>query len=103
MTDRQHIGLVALNLVFAVVTFICLCIHAGSVARNQRTDHAILTSLNLDNQTIFTLRAEVTQLKTDLHEVEVALDKEAIENLRLRDALHLAEVKAELRQKAHTL
>lgn len=36
-----------------------------------------------DNQTIATLRAQVTELKTDLHDTEVALDKAALEGSRL--------------------
>lgn len=58
----------------------------------------IYTTQRTDNQTIAALRAQVTELKTDLHDTEVALDKAALagsalgeENYRLQTRLRFLE------------
>lgn len=74
-----------------------------SVAARQQANTASIARLITDNEIIAMLRADLARTKGDQRETEAALDREALENLRLRDEVHLLRLNAELRKERKSL
>lgn len=82
----------SLLLIWAIVTLVLsawTCSMVDDMSRARRADSTLVKRLATDNETIAMLRAEVARIKAEQHETEVALDKEAIENSRLRDEVRV--------------
>ncbi len=79
---------------------LCLCIGVAGLAVRVMD---IYTTQHTDNQTISTLRAQVVELKTNLHETEVALDRAALEGSALSQQVEVLKYELETTKRKNHL
>ncbi len=88
----------AYALLLALLVLLCV---AESLTLARVMD--IYTTQHTDNQTISTLRAQVVELKTNLHETEVALDHAALEGSALSQQVEVLKYELETTKRKNHL